>query len=114
MRKAAVIYTRVSTAEQVDNFSLGTQRKACEAYCHAHELTVDRVFEEQGESAKTIDRTELQALLTYCREHKSRIAYVVVYNVSRFSRNQEDHHVVRGLLRRLGISLRSASEQIDD
>ena len=31
----AVIYCRVSTKEQIENFSLGNQRKACEAVLRA-------------------------------------------------------------------------------
>jgi len=34
-------------------------------------------FKEQGESAKTADRTELQKLLQYCRTHKGKVHFVV-------------------------------------
>lgn len=44
--------------------SRGTPRKAQEgdirAYCGSHDLELGRVFREQGESAKTADRTQLQ------------------------------------------------------
>jgi DNA invertase Pin-like site-specific DNA recombinase len=49
----AVVYCRVSTKDQVQNLSLPTQEKACIEYCHRHGYDVDRVFIEQGESAKT-------------------------------------------------------------
>ncbi len=110
----AVIYCRVSSKEQVDNFSLPTQEAACKEFCERHDWKVDRVFVERGESAKTADRTEFQRLLEYCRANKSLIDYVVVYNLSRFARNQYDHHVVRSLLHSLGITLRSVTEPIDD
>ena len=60
---AAVLYVRVSTAEQVDNYSLATQERACRDYCEREGLTVDRVFREEGESAKTANRTQLRAPL---------------------------------------------------
>lgn len=110
----AVIYCRVSSKEQVDNFSLPTQEAACREYCERQDLVVDRVFVERGESAKTAERTEFQKLINYCRKHKGTIDYVVVYNLSRFARNQYDHHVVRSLLHSLGITLRSVTEPIDD
>jgi site-specific DNA recombinase len=110
----AVIYCRVSSKEQVDNFSLPTQEAACRDYCRRNEWSVTEVFIERGESAKTADRTEFQKLLNYCRSHKGRVDYVVVYNLSRFARNQYDHHVVRSLLQTLGITLRSVTEPIDD
>src|SRR5215469_7880386 len=53
----AVIYTRVSTREQMANLSLPTQEKACTDYCARQGLQVDRVFVEEGESAKSVDRT---------------------------------------------------------
>ena len=59
----AVIYVRVSTAEQVENFSLETQRRACEEYCEREGIEVDSVFVEKGESAKTTNRPQLQNLL---------------------------------------------------
>ena len=111
--KRAVIYVRVSSLEQVQNLSLGTQESICRDYCARNEIEVDRVFVEEGESAKTADRTEFQKMLEYCRQNKNRLQFVVVYTVNRFARNNEDHFAVSGYLRRLGISLRSATEPID-
>ena len=54
--KAATIYTRVSTLEQVSNLSLTTQLEACRHYCETHGLTVDAEFTDRGESAKTTNR----------------------------------------------------------
>ena len=49
--------------------SLPTQLKACRDYCAAKGLAVAKEFLEAGESAKTADRTQLRALLAYCREN---------------------------------------------
>ena len=110
----AVIYCRVSTKDQVQNLSLETQQKTCSEFCSRQGWAVDRVFVEQGESAKTANRTELKNLLAYCREHKGRIHCVVVYAVSRFARDKYDHSLLRLQLQRLGVTLRSATEPIDD
>jgi len=59
----AVIYVRVRTKEQTENLSLPTQLKACEEYCERHGFNILARFREEGESAKTADRTELQQLL---------------------------------------------------
>jgi DNA invertase Pin-like site-specific DNA recombinase len=37
-----------------------------------------------------------------------------VYNLTRFAREKYDHFALRALLKSLGISLRSATEPIDD
>jgi site-specific DNA recombinase len=110
----AVIYVRVSTKEQTENLSLPTQLRACEEYCCREGYEVLERFTEQGESAKTTERTELQRLLNYCRTHKGKVHFVVVYNITRFAREKYDHFALRALLKSLGISLRSATEPIDD
>ena len=71
-------------------------------------------FREEGESAKTADRTELQKLLQFCRTNKGRVQFVVVFNLTRFAREKYDHFALRAHLKSLGISLRSATEPIDD
>jgi site-specific DNA recombinase len=97
----AVIYTRVSTAEQVDNYSLDTQLRTCREYCEREDLEVDRVFREEGESAKTSDRPELQEMLSYCALNVKRreIGFVVVARVDRLARNSLDHGAIRLTLR---------------
>ena len=110
----AVIYVRVSTKEQTENLSLSTQLKACEEYCERQGFEVLARFREEGESAKTADRTELQKLLQYCRTHKGKVQFVVVFNLTRFAREKYDHFALRAHLKSLGISLRSATEPIDD
>jgi site-specific DNA recombinase len=110
----AVIYIRVSTKEQTENLSLSTQLKACEEYCERQGFIVLGRFREEGESAKTADRTELQRLLQYCRTNKGSVQFVVVFNLMRFAREKYDHFALRAHLKSLGISLRSATEPIDD
>ena len=110
----AVIYIRVSTKEQTENLSLPTQLRVCEDYCRREGFEVVSRFREEGESAKSADRTELQRLLTFCREHKGQVHFVVVFNLTRFARDKYDHFALRSFLKFLGISLRSATEPIDD
>src|SRR5205823_6130849 len=110
----AVIYVRVSTKEQTENLSLTTQLKACKDYCERQTFHVPARFREEGESAKTAERTELQKLLQFCRLNKGRVHFVVVFNLTRFARDKYDHFALRSHLQSLGISLRSATEPIDD
>lgn len=110
----AVIYCRVSTSEQTQNLSLATQDKACREYCARNGYAVDEVFIDAGESAKTTDRPEFLRLLEHCRRGRGRLHAVIVYSLTRFSRNSTDHHAIVGLLRGLGITLRSVTEPIDE
>ena len=113
----AIIYCRVSSKEQTQNLSLPVQEDQCKAFCALNGWEVDRVFLERGESAKTADRTELQAALAYLREQNKRSLKVhtfVVTNVDRFARDAFDHAIIRRHLAGLGITLRSVSQPIDE
>ena len=114
IKTKSVIYVRVSSDRQVDNMSLGEQERICREYAQRKELSVEKVFIEEGESAKTADRTQLQSMLEFCRQHKDEIGHLIVYKIDRFSRKVEDHAALRALLKKLGIVLWSASEPIND
>src|SRR5687767_690346 len=110
----AIIYIRVSTKEQTENLSLPTQLRVCEEYCRRKGYEILERFKEEGESAKTADRRELQRLLAYCRSNEGKVHFLVVFNLTRFARDKYDHFALRSHLNSLGISLRSATEPIDD
>jgi site-specific DNA recombinase len=114
MKNAAVIYTRVSSDEQVNNMSLGEQERICRDYiAHKPEnLIVDRIFIEEGESAKTAERTKLKEMLEYCRANKNKVGHLVVYKIDRFARSVEDHMALQVLLKKMDIVLWSATEPI--
>ena len=110
----AIIYTRVSSKEQVEGTSLGTQKEGCINYCQREGLELDKIFVEEGESAKVIDRTKLKELLEYCHNNKGKITHLVVYKFDRFARNQADHLWLRKELANMGITVKSVMEPIDD
>ncbi len=112
----AVIYVRVSTTDQVDNYSLETQETECRKYCEREGLIVDRLFREEGESAKTVNRTELQEMLRYLTSHakKREITHVVVYRVDRLAREVGGHHTIKTTLSRLNVILQSVMERFDE
>ena len=110
----AVIYVRVSTKDQVENFSLASQEKACREYCSQNKIPVKMIYREEGESAKTVNRPKFQEMLAYCNKNKKEVGFVVVYAVSRFARSSEDHHLIKAILKKNNIALRSVTELIDD
>lgn len=114
VKTGAVIYTRVSSDRQVDNMSLGEQERICREFCQRKELSIKEIFVEEGESAKSANRTQLQLLLQYCHKNRNDIGHLVVYKVDRFSRKVEDHSVLRAMLKKMNIILWSASEPIND
>lgn len=110
----AAIYVRVSTDEQVRNLSLDTQRAACERYAQTNGWEIAGVFVEEGESAKTAARTQFERLVAFCRTQRGRVQYVVVYSISRFMRNTQEHLLLRGVLAGMGIQLRSVTEPLEE
>ena len=83
--------------------SLDAQESACREYCQSNGLQVVRVFVEQGESAKTADRTQLKEMLAFCVEDRNTGA-VVFHKIDRFARNAEDYMQLRRLLVRMGVN----------
>ena len=85
--KNVVIYTRVSSAEQVAGQSLEVQQESCRDYAKKYGYTVLKEFGNDYESAKSdTKRKEFKNMLDYVRKSKQPISYVLVYNTSRFSR----------------------------
>lgn len=113
--KNAVIYCRVSTKEQAEEGgSLKTQEKLCRSYALQNKFHVVRVFVEEGESAKTKDRTKLKLLLEYCTNKKNNVSVVIAYKVDRIARNLDDYRYIKVLLKRYGVEIRSTTEHIED
>lgn len=110
----AGLYLRVSSAEQVKSLSLDTQERVCRDFCERKGWPVEAVWREEGESAATADRTELQRALRALTARGNRISRLVVYDLSRFARSTEDHLALRGLLRQHGVELAAVTQPVDD
>lgn len=109
--KKAVIYIRVSSEEQVENFSLQTQEDICRRDAKYKGLEVVEVFREEGKSAKTIlGRPELLRMLDFCRKNKKEIKAIFVYRLDRLSRQTSDFLALRQRFYAMNIALISASE----
>jgi site-specific DNA recombinase len=114
----AVIYLRVSSPGQVkkdydrEGLSLPAQRQACMRKAEALGAVVVEEFVEPGVSGGSIQkRKAFRKMLKFIAE-RGDIDYVIVWSVSRWARDQEDHWVARGLIRRAGARLVSVKEQI--
>jgi site-specific DNA recombinase len=106
----AIVYVRVSTEEQVENYSLDTQLDICRKEAEKRGMQVVEVFREEGRSAKTANRPELIKLLEFCRKNKKFIDAVIVYRLDRISRQTSDYLAIRKKLSECEIQLISASE----
>lgn len=114
IHKNAIIYCRVSSKDQLEGTSLDTQERLSKEYADKQGLQVLKVFVERGESAKTANRTEFNKALAFCADKKNKVSFFIVYKVDRFSRKQEDHAMVKAVLKRCGVALHSVTEPIND
>ena len=110
----AIIYTRVSSEKQIDNTSLKQQEEICRDYCLLNDYEIVKIFVEKGESAKYLDRTELQKALLFCGTKKNAVDFFLVYKFDRFSRDVKNHITIKAILSKYNVSLISATEKVED
>lgn len=114
-QKRAVLYLRVSTEEQVDNFSLDTQEEICRKEAEKRGYTIVDIFREEGKSAKSIiGRPMLIKLLEYCRKNQKKVSAVFVYRLDRISRQTSDYLAIRKKLAEKEVTIISATEPTGD
>lgn len=109
-----IIYVRVSSKEQIEGTSLESQTAACQEYAQTKSIKILKTFVERGESAKFADRTELLALIDFCKENKGSIQLLLVWKIDRFARNTNDYFNIKALLLKYGVRVVSVTEPIDD
>lgn len=109
--KRTVIYLRVSTEEQVDNFSLETQERICVQEAERRGFEVAQIFKEEGRSAKNITgRPVLIQMMEFYRKNKKTIDALIVYRLDRLSRQVGDFLAIKKTLTEYQIALISTSE----
>jgi site-specific DNA recombinase len=110
----AVIYLRVSTKEQAEEgYSIPAQAEACRRFIADKGWQLADEYIDRGESARTADRPQLQAMLARLAEDRS-IDALVVHKLDRLARNLEDHAAVRAALRKAHVQLHSVTESLED
>jgi DNA invertase Pin-like site-specific DNA recombinase len=113
--KKAVIYTRVSTAEQANQgFSLQNQAISCDEFAKREELSVIKTFIEKGESAKTTDRTALKKMIEFCIKNKKEIDCVIVWKFDRLTRKLDDQITLLQQFKKYGIKVLSVTENNEE
>jgi len=109
--KKAVIYTRVSSEEQIKGNSLSEQEKRCRYFIKAKDADIIDVYEDGGRGGETKDRPRLQQLLGDAKSGK--FDAVVVYKIDRLSRSLRDFLEMQDYFNKLNIELISITEAYD-
>jgi site-specific DNA recombinase len=88
MDKPAVIYTRVSSREQEEGFSLAAQRELLGAYASERSLRISARFEESETAKAAGTRPAFGKMVYFLREHQDTI--LLVEKTDRLYRNLKD------------------------
>ena len=108
----AIGYTRVSPRDQAaDAISLVSQRRKIEAYAVLHELELVGVIEDDGYSAKSLDRPGMAELLRLIRGRK--VGVVIIAKLDRITRSVRDLGDLVELFQRSGVEFASVGDHID-
>ena len=108
------IYTRVSTAMQVDGFSLDAQKDEIMRYVQYKNMHVVGEYTDEGKSGKNIQgRPGFQQMLDDIIEKKDGVSFVICFKLSRFGRNTADILNSLKLMKRYGVHLICVKENID-
>ena len=113
--QVAIAYIRVSGQRQVtEGNSLASQEKLALSHVVSRGYSLDRLFVERGESAKSENRTVLQEMLAYCRQNAGKIDVLLFPKVDRLARSTHDYTNIKDEMGRLGIRFESIGEQFDN
>ncbi len=110
-QQRAVIYCRVSSDRQEDNFSLPTQEDACLRYAAEHGYAVVDVYREVYTGSALWERPQLTALRECVRRGEADV--VIAYAVDRLSRDQAHLFILVDEWERHGATAAFATEELD-
>ena len=107
-------YKRVSTAMQIDGYSLEAQRSRMKAYADFNDYEIVGEYEDAGKSGKSIEgRMQFRQMMEDVKSGKDNISYVLVFKLSRFGRNAADVLSTLQVMQDFGVNLICVEDGID-
>ena len=108
------IYTRVSTAMQIDGYSPDAQKARMKAYADFNDYQIIGEYEDAGKSGKSIEgRASFCRMMEDIKSGKDGVAYVLVFKLSRFGRNAADVLSTLQVMQDFGVNLICVEDGID-
>ena len=109
--KNVVIYARFSSSKQNET-SIEAQLRVCYEYCKANKFTVIGEYIDRAKSAKTDNRPDFKRMIN--DSSKKQFQGIVCYQLDRFARNRYDSATYKSKLKKNGVRVYSAKENIND
>lgn len=107
----AVIYARYSSHSQTEQ-SIEGQLKVCYEYAKQNGLTVVREYIDRAKTGTNANRAEFQQMIADSAQRT--FERVIVYQLDRFARDRYDSASNKNKLKKNGVKVVSAKEQIND
>lgn len=113
-RKKCYIYMRVSTAMQVDGYSLEAQKDRLTKFAEFQKMDIVREYCDAGKSGKNITgRPEFSQRLRDIADGRDGVDYILVFKLSRFGRNAADVLNSLQYIQDFGVNLICVEDGID-
>lgn len=107
-------YIRVSTAMQIDGYSLDAQKTRMKAFADYNDYVIAGEYEDAGKSGKSIEgRSGFNSMMDDIRSNKDGVSFVLVFKLSRFGRNAADVLNSLQMMQDYGVNLICVEDGID-
>lgn len=113
--KTAAAYIRVSTDDQTE-YSPDSQLKLLREFAKKNDFILpdEYIFQDDGISGKDAKhRPSFNKMIALAKSDEHPFDSILVWKFSRFARNQEESIVIKNLLRKNKVEVRSISEPVD-
>ena len=110
-KKRAVIYARFSSHNQTEQ-SIEGQLRECYAYAKRNGLIILNEYIDRALSGTTDNRPQFKQMIEGSK--KGDFDFVLVYQLDRFARNRYDSATYKAKLKKNGVRVLSAKENISD
>ena len=113
-KEKCYLYIRVSTAMQVDGYSLDAQKDRLVKFAEFQGMEIVREYCDAGKSGKSITgRPEFQQMLQDVADDRDGVSYILVFKLSRFGRNAADVLNSLQYIQDYGVNLICVEDGID-
>lgn len=113
-KEKCYLYIRVSTAMQVEGYSLDAQKDRLVKFAEFQGMEIVREYCDAGKSGKSITgRPEFQQMLQDVADDRDGVSYILVFKLSRFGRNAADVLNSLQYIQDYGVNLICVEDGID-
>lgn len=109
--KTACLYVRFSSHNQTEQ-SIEGQTRVCQEFCQRHNIKIVEIYADRATSASKNTEKRVSFLKMIKDSEKGLFDAVVVYKLDRFARSRYDSATYKYRLKKNGVQLISATENI--